>query len=68
VNAGTVVVEVPIANDQMLTVGGPLVETATLKKNGGGQVDLTAFQEGEWVDITWQKTDETLLIKALAAR
>ena len=60
----TVVVEVPVKDDQMLTVGGPLVSDARIRK-GGQSTDLDQFNIGESVAVTWQKTDETLLIHGL---
>ncbi len=60
----TVVVEVPVKGNQMLTVGGPLVSDAKLRK-GGEATDLNQFNVGESVSVTWQKTDETLLIHGL---
>lgn len=65
-DAGTVVVQVPVKNNQMMTVAGPVVKKATLKKKGR-KIDLGGFQVGDHVQITWQKTDKTLLIKRLIA-
>lgn len=66
-NAGTVVVQVPVKNNQLLTVAGPVVQNASLKKDGK-KADLNAFKVGDQVQVTWQKTARTLLIKRLAAR
>ncbi|RJQ77556.1 MAG: hypothetical protein C4519_13230 [Desulfobacteraceae bacterium] len=66
-NADTVVVEVPIAEDKNYTVGGPVVGDATLKKNGQ-TADLSDFEVGEWVQVTWEKTAQTHLIKELASK
>jgi Cu/Ag efflux protein CusF len=65
-DAGTVVVQVPMKNNQMMTVAGPLTQNATLKKRGK-KTNLDAFKTGDHVRVTWQKTDKTLLIKALAS-
>jgi len=62
----TIVVEVPIKGNETMTIGGPVIEDATLQKDGR-QVDLDEFEVGEWVEVTWEKTDETLLIQKLAA-
>lgn len=62
---GTVVVEVPVEQGA-LTVGGPLIPAATLRK-GEQRARLDDFSVGEQVQISWEKTDETLLIHRLVA-
>ncbi len=62
---GTVVVEVPVEQGTM-TVGGPLIPEAALRKDGK-KADLNDFSVGENVQISWEKTDETLMIHRLVA-
>ena len=52
----TVVVEVP-KDGQRMTVGGPLVEGAELKKDGRS-VQLSDFHTGETVTVRWRYTEK----------
>jgi len=61
----TVVVEVPVG-DQKLTVGGPLAENAQLRK-AGSAADLKAFQVGDRVSVSWQRTDKGIFIHRLVS-
>jgi hypothetical protein len=51
----TIVVEVPVSG-QMMTVGGPLVPDADLKR-GDRSVSLDDFSVGESVTVKWRYTD-----------
>jgi hypothetical protein len=62
----TVVVEVPMG-DQMMTVGGPLVEGAELKKDNRS-VSLGDFTVGETVTVKWRYTETGHRIEGLYAR
>lgn len=64
-NYDTVVVDVPMG-DQKLTVGGPLVEDAELSKNGR-EADLNDFEVGDQVVVTWERTDDRVLIQRLVS-
>ncbi len=60
----TVVVQVPLKDNQMMTVGGPVVPNAKLRKDGK-KADLNDFNVGDKVVVTWRKTDQTLPIYGL---
>jgi len=62
----TVVVDVPMG-DQELTVGGPILENAELRKNGR-EADLNDFKVGDRVVVTWERTDQGVLIQRLVQR
>jgi hypothetical protein len=63
----TVVVEVPVEGEETRTIGGPVIDEAALHKDGR-EVDLDAFDVGDWVEVTWEKTQETHVIHKLAAK
>jgi hypothetical protein len=62
----TVVVEVPVG-EQLMTVGGPLVDGAELIK-GNQSVGLSDFSVGETVTVKWQYTENGHLILGLYDR
>jgi hypothetical protein len=64
-NHSTVVVDAPVG-DRQLTIGGPLAEDAQLRKDGR-TADLNAFQVGDRVSVTWQRTDKGISIHRLVA-
>jgi hypothetical protein len=61
----TVVVEVPV-KDRSMTVGGPLVESAEVKR-GGRPAALKDFREGEKVTVDWRYTESGHRILGLHA-
>jgi hypothetical protein len=63
----TVVVEVPIIDDQLMTVGGPLADGAQLKKENHSAA-LEDFEIGEKVTVKWRSTDDGPRILALFSR
>jgi hypothetical protein len=62
----TVVVEVPVKGEKMLTVGGQLSPDALLKK-GGKKVELAGFKVGDHVWVKWKVTEKTHVILSLKA-
>jgi hypothetical protein len=60
----TVVVEVPIIDDQLMTVGGRFVEGAKLEKKNHS-VSLEDFTVGDKVTVKWRSTDDGHRILAL---
>jgi hypothetical protein len=62
----TIVVEVPVENGSM-TVGGPLVEGAGLKRDGR-RATLEDFREGEEVTVDWRYTESGHRILGLYAK
>jgi len=65
IDHSTVVVDAPVG-DQQLTIGGPLAEDAQLRKDAR-TADLNAFQVGDKVAVTWQRTDKGISIHRLVA-
>lgn len=65
-NYDTVVVEVPVKDGQLMTVAGPLVDNAQLKKDGRNS-NLQDFEIGNQVTVTWEKNDDGLFIRRLVA-
>lgn len=63
----TVVVQVPVAGNQLMTVGGPLVEKAVLKKDGRAAL-LDDFHVGDKVRVGWEKLKTGLDIEKLVAQ
>lgn len=63
----TVVVEVPIADNQTFTVAGPLTEDTILVRNAEW-VELNDFEIGEKVLVRWHSTEEGHKIDRLTLR
>ena len=63
----TVVVEVPIIGDQLMTVGGELVQAASLQKDGR-PAELADFNVGDRVSVKWRSTDDGHDITGLIER
>jgi len=59
----TVVIEVPMEDGKLFTVGGPLAANATVRKGGHGAT-LADFSPGEEVTVKWKsiKTGHLILI------
>ena len=64
--ANTAVIECPLKG-QMFTVAGPIAPKATLE-NAGKPAQLSAFKEGQHVNVKWQATEEGHRILMLAAK
>jgi|GEM_PF-3907718 hypothetical protein len=62
----TVVVEVPVGQGKLFTVGGPLVPDAVLIKEGE-RADLEAFSRGDEVTVTWRSVPDGHVIERLVA-
>lgn len=62
----TVVVEVPVGQDRLFTVGGPLVADAVVKKDGRS-ANLEELSSGDSVVVTWRSTPNGHVIEKLIA-
>ena len=64
--ANTAVIECPV-NGQTFTVAGSIAPKASLEQ-GGKTVQLSAFKDGQHVNVKWQATEEGHRILMLAAK
>lgn len=58
-------VDVPLGNNEFMTVAGGLGPKAVLKK-GGKMVGLSEFKVNDQVSVTWRRRDEGLVIEAVS--
>jgi hypothetical protein len=63
----TVVIQCPLASNQIFTVGGPLAPGAKMSKNMK-KADLNDFMVGERVTVKWHSTPQGHVIDRLVAK
>ncbi len=62
----TVVIDVPLSNGQVFTIGGPLAQNAVLKK-GDKPASLKDFNVGEKVWVKWRSYENGHIIEVIKA-
>lgn len=63
----TVVIEVPLKEGRLFTVGGPLSSKPILKKSGQS-VSLFDFEVGDQVTVKWKSTGKGHIIETIEAK